>query len=533
MTLRLPLIIPCLAGAIVSASGLSAETLNLTEAVRQALQNNFDIRIESINPEIASDQLSIARGAFEPSFFSSVLYENSERKQNVLDFVSSGANPDLLIWDEENLRLESGIGGKTPWGLEYKFSTNLDIIDNSTNRRAPTFSESVYSEVNGADAPDGFNFDSYGPLYTPEYESFVGVTLSQPLLRGSGPEVVQAEANIAKIEVSASELERQITITNKLVEVVNAFYDLSFGAENLRVKHEAIELAEQFHQEAQRKFEVGRASEIDVARAEVKVSEAREEAILAEDFRRDRQIALMQLIVPGWNGSSVYADYQVEVVFDQVSPPEDLPRVTAGALNQRPDLRLAEMRRDQEDVREVYSRSRLLPSLDLQFRYGLNGYGGDVEDTYDAIGEASEPAMAVGLTFSMPLGGNRIGKSEARLAKRRREQASLNIHKTRTEISLQVLNASRRIETFVQRLETAVKSRELAEKALAAEQKRFENGLSSSFDVLDLQTQLSDARTRELAAQVDLKKSEAELWSVSGELLPQLGVSLENVASVR
>gem|GEM_PF-2574155 len=95
-----------------------------------------------------------------------------------------------------------------------------------------------------------------------------------------------------------------------------------------------------------------------------------------------------------------------------------------------------------------------------------------------------------------------------------------------TEIALQVLNSARRIETYLQRLETAVKSRELAETTLAAEEKRFEKGLTSSFNVLEFQTKLSDVRTREVAARIDLQKAQAELWSVSGQLPRELGVEI-------
>lgn len=502
--------------AVSLPSVASARDLTLDQAVRLAVENNFDLRVEALNPQIAMDQLGIARASFDPSFYSNVEYEDTARRQNVMQFVSTGENPNLLRWDQQSLRVESGIGGSTPWGMQYRFGVNVDIYDNSTNRQAPTLNEPL--------GPGG----SFGPLYSPEYETFAGVTLTQPLLRGGGTESALAETRIALLEASASELVRRIAITNKLVEVVNAFYDLSFGEENLTVKAEAIELAEQFLAEAKRKLDVGRSSEIDVARAEVKKSEAQEEYILAKDFRRDRQIALMRLIVPGWDANSQYEDYRALAAFHPVIAPTNLQKETEDGLSLRPDVRLAELRRDQEDVRHVYARNRSLPTLDLQMRYGLNGYGGTVEDSFDTAREGGEPTWAVGVVFSVPL-GNREGRSEMRMAKRRAQQAQLEIEKVRTDVSLQILNAVRRIETFQQRLETAIKSRELAEKALEAENRRFENGLSASIDVLDLQTQLSSARTRELAAQVDLAKAEAELWLANGEMLEQLGLAVRDV----
>lgn len=504
----------------VLASSAGAQALDLQQAVRLALEHNFDLRIQAHAPGIAVDQLAIARGELDPAVYARFSVEENERLQNLVDLVSTN----VRRWEEKNRRAEAGVGGLLPFGTEYRLFTSLDVLENSINRRAPGF--------NGPLDLNNLQNLGFGPLYSPEYVSFAGVAVTQPLLKGFGRGSALARTNVARIEVEAADLERHLAITNQLIAVVNAFYDLAFASENIAVKRQAVELAGRFRDETSRKLDLGRVSAIDVDQADVKLSEAKEELILAEDFRRDRQIALMRLIVPTWKPDSAFEPYTLNYALAAVAPPTDVAELTRAALRDRPDARLTHLRRDQELLRFDYANTQTKPTLDLQLRAGVNGYAGSTRDSYDRASEAREPSWAVGVAFNYPI-GNRSARAEKRLAGRRRDQAELAIEKVQTEISLQVLNSARRIETYLQRLETAVKSRELAENTLAAEEKRFEKGLTSSFNVLEFQTKLSDVRTREVAARIDLQKAQAELWSVTGQLPRHLGVEIVSSANRR
>src|SRR5207237_9993782 len=70
-------------------------------------------------------------------------------------------------------------------------------------------------------------------------------------------------------------------------------------------------------------------------------------------------------------------------------------------------------------------------------------------------------------------------------------------------------------------------AREAAEKNLDAERKRYENGMVTNFEVLQIQQQLSDARARELQALVDYNKSVTSFHHSVGDLLDMRGVAVE------
>lgn len=82
-------------------------------------------------------------------------------------------------------------------------------------------------------------------------------------------------------------------------------------------------------------------------------------------------------------------------------------------------------------------------------------------------------------------------------------------------------------KTALARIESTKAERIYAEAALDAEQKKLENGKSTSFFVLELQRDLTSARSNEIRAQSDYNKSLIRLSQQEGSTLEASGVKLE------
>ncbi len=483
------------AGASLVSDG---QTLDLNGVVRQTLASNLDLQIRDQTPLIAQDAIVRAQAEFDPSLFLEIAYDESERQQNAIEFVGTGGIvPQQSLFDEENIRGRFGIGGKLFTGLEYELSANISELTNSINRDSPT------------------------ALFSPEYVTFTGLSLTQPLLQGRGPTAALAEVRIARRELNVSEYERELEVTNKVIEVTNAYYDLVFGQENLRVKDDAVRLAEQLLAESRKRYEAGRMSALDVAQAEVKVSEAQEAVLLARDFFRERQVSLLKLISPTFDAMTL-PDFRVSAQFSNNYDVGATAALIAKAREGRPDFLLAMEEVSTAGLRRSQTRNGALPSLDLQFSYGLNGLSNSWGNSVDRLWEADQPTWRAGFVFNAPL-GNRSARAEARAAKRSETQAQLRLQQVEVNLKLDIHNAVSRLRLQSERLETAATSRRVAEEALEAENKRLEAGQTTSFNVLLFQDKVSSSRTRELAAQVDLEKTLAEVWAASGQLFPKTG----------
>ncbi|MDV7400996.1 TolC family protein, partial [Arthrospira platensis SPKY1] len=92
-------------------------------------------------------------------------------------------------------------------------------------------------------------------IFDPEYQSFAGISVKQPLLRGFGPRANRAQLRVAQLELGVSFFEKEIMISNQLVELINAFHDILYAQENLRVKNDALRLAQTLLEDNRRRVE--------------------------------------------------------------------------------------------------------------------------------------------------------------------------------------------------------------------------------------------------------------------------------------
>lgn len=483
----------------------AADELTLQAAITAALERNFEIRIESLNPAIARDEMDSERGEFLPFVFADLRRNSLEQFQNSIDFTSRSG---IRRWEEDSWTSRSGVGGRLPTGTAYEVYYSLYSTRNSLNAAAP----------------------SANALFRPEVETFVGFKLSQALLRNFGWKVNTAGIRVAEVQLLVNDLRREVLINNKVLEVANAYYDLLFTSRDQQVKADALEVARQFLGVTRELVSVGKAAEIDIAQAEVNVSEARERWVLATNAHRRSLVALLKEIGGTMDET---AELPVYTVPDAVAPRPaelDVPQLIRTAFAQRADLRAAESEARQTRIRSHYAQNQRLPELNVEFSYGFNGFGGSLDNSFSTLRDLNEPEWMAGLVFRMPIGNLKEASLE-RIARKRTEQAELTATMRRSHIALEVRNAVDRIAVFRERRETAAQSVAFARAALEVERERYSTGRTSSFAVLEMQDRLAAARTRELAATVDLIKAGEELQAVTGGLLSHHGFTLKRTSS--
>src|SRR5207245_5881131 len=124
------------------------------------------------------------------------------------------------------------------------------------------------------------------------------------------------------------------------------------------------------------------------------------------------------------------------------------------------------------------------------------------------------------LLFSVnaPL-GNRLADANFAAAEYQVAQSRYRLETLEQAARVEVRNAVRTVETNLKRVKAAQVNTRLQREKLDAEQKKFNNGMSTSFQVLSFQNDLASAESRENQAIVDYNKSLVELERVKGTLL--------------
>ncbi|TDU81504.1 outer membrane protein TolC [Prosthecobacter fusiformis] len=485
--------------------GLQPSYLTMDEALHKVLEKSLDVRIEWLNWAVADSQTDAAWGKFEPAYFLSSTWRESNLPQNALEYVQTGGV--FLPLDEPNMFKQqsfisqTGIEGLLPLGTQYKIFASLGEFRNDLNRQRPP------------------------SIFYPEYAAAVGVTLTQPLLRDFGPDVNLAEVRVSRKNEAIADHQWEARLQRSIALVMLDYYDLIFAVENLGVKRDVVIFAQKLVAENQKRLEAGQLSPADVQEAEVAVALAREEVITALSFAVEKQRSIKGQIL----GSLEEGSGLIFLPRDSlpiISPHTDRERLLRTALARRPDHRAAIEEAEKQAIVVKYSRNQLLPRLDLQATLTANGLSGDRSGAYQQAFDRQGYDTQVGFQFSIPL-GNRTAKANSAVAENRQQQAILNIARSELNVSVELDTIIAQVKAAKARLESTRESVGLSERLLETEQKRLGEGVARTFDVLKARSGQADARTRQIAALADYNKAATQLALISGTLLERQGIRID------
>jgi outer membrane protein TolC len=271
-------------------------------------------------------------------------------------------------------------------------------------------------------------------------------------------------------------------------------------------------------------LELGFMSPIDVQQARAQVSLDEEQLLLAKNLFMERQLSLRRLITNDGRNSASRVFLPVQTPHLDV-PQIDREKLLTLAFNKRQDYMAAVTDAEKQSVRLRFAKNQAWPNLDLVGTYGYNGLGSTWEEARDRASSSQAPQWSFGVQFSMPLGRVQ-GRAQLDAIKGLQQQAILRIKQSELTVTVDVDTAISRIETNRQRLVTARNTRELNEEAVRIAYRRLEEGQLSSFDLIEQQRKLYDARSRELSARADLNRAVISLWVATGTVLENTGVTV-------
>ena len=192
----------------------------------------------------------------------------------------------------------------------------------------------------------------------------------------------------------------------------------------------------------------------------------------------------------------------------------------------RADYLSAKQAVEKQNILVRFNRNQLWPEIDLQGSYGYNGRSGTgFEDFVDNTASGNSPVWTIGVTFSMPI-GDRQARANYHTARLQAEQQLLSLKELEQDIIVQVDNAVGHVETNLKSVEAARAANRLAQESLDAEKKKLLAGTSTTFLVLQAQSQLAAARSAEIRARADYSESLVALDLAEGTILQKNNVQL-------
>jgi outer membrane protein len=205
---------------------------------------------------------------------------------------------------------------------------------------------------------------------------------------------------------------------------------------------------------------------------------------------------------------------------------------------------------ESNDIVIRYYRNQSMPDINAVVNYSAIGLAGTrfgLDDAFPpnrlnqtnraywgALGDvlASDfPTWSVQLQVNYPIGPS-VGETNLARTRLQNSQAQKQLQSSELQVTTQIRNFARNVTTNGKRVEATRSSRALAEKRLEAEEKKFQAGMTSSFQVIQAQRDLSQARNSELQAIIDYLKSVVDYETSQQAPLSGGGIPVSTVFAV-
>jgi outer membrane protein TolC len=490
----------CLAGCIlglavhVAAQTNKVQSISLEEAVRMALEHNLSVQIQRFNPLLDRFALEANYGAYDASFNSSAKDTYTAQPGQIFNGLQS---PSQDVNDHNYTMGIGGINGSnalTPWGLQYNLGVSLD--------------RSAYTR-----------FDSNGVPLAPftQNKTFAGLTLDQPLLKNFWIDTTRATILIAKKTLQYDELAFRQLVNTNISAVEQAYDELNYAFENVKVQEEAVALADQLVSENKRKVQAGVLTVLDVSQSLSQLASARAALLAARQLVMTDENNLKALITDRYRQMH---DIQLQPADKLVAVPQvfDLQESWQTGLAKRPDVLAARVNQERADINRRLQKNQLFPQLDLTGSYGRSGLSSALGGAYDQIPRNDYPSYSYGMILSFPL-SNKGARNNYKAAKAAIQQAQLEYQLAEQTMLIQVQNTIESARSDLAQVDATREARVYAEQALAAEEKKLQVGTSTPFVVLQLQSNLTTARSAEIRALADYNEALAQLAQFEGTIL--------------
>lgn len=454
-------------------------SLTLNEAIRMAIEKNLDVRAELYNPAQFEADINRYHGMYDPLLSLQTSYVDSTTAT-----VTSGGRG----IESQALNLNSSIS-QLLW---------------SGGTAAVTFNNG-YTNSNAVTPPSS-------------WETGLGASFSQPLLKNFGRDATEININISRYSKFAS-LERfNSRLLSTVAQVRTEYYKLYSLREDLESKKVSLELARKILSETKARVKAGILPAMEVLNAEYGVV-TREKELIDAELGVSNQVDVLRILLQ--------IDPRVSDVRTVDLPPRERFIPNEGEAVQkaldRPDIREQKRTLELNELQTRYYSQKTRPDLTFTASTELTGLAGSYQRDMNKVLTFDYPVWSVGLNLSYPLGNN-AAENDYRKSRLKTEQLSLQLRSLEETSANDVRSAIRGIEAGFKQIEVADRGRAFAEERLKSFIRKNEVGLATTKDVLDVENDLDISKSNQIKAVVGYANALTQYWQATGELLDQQGI---------
>lgn len=471
--------------------------VSLTNYLRLVIAQNDRLAAQELQVVAAQAQQKGERGIFEPALVGSAEHQVNNRQLNSQALSSTIGLRTNAVWERNN-NYSSAIEFLVPTGARLRLGSTLHDLNNT------------YQQIGISKLTNG------------EYESFVGVTVAQPILKNAGTTATLAASRLAARQSDVAWQEYRGNLIQVIAGAEVAYLGLHLAQEQVRFFSESVSVAQTVLDDAKARVAAGKSGELDVLQAEADLAARRNGLREAEQKLTEARARAMS------GFASTEADERGILMAEAPGLPEDRGLEFSShwpvLFNHSPELRAQYQKLAQEGIRVAYAKNQRLPQVDVKASYGLNGLGVTPQDSYDRAMTKDYDTWSIGVELRIPLGGGIKERQELIAARARKRAVLLGLKDLETQLGNSLRVALKKFEftrTAIADHEAAIR---LNQNLLDAEMARLKVGRVEARKVLEVERDLLQARLTTLAASVGHFQASIELEALEGSYLARRGL---------
>jgi outer membrane protein TolC len=536
--------------------------ISLQDAVELALENSVDIAVQRYYPWIADVGILKASSGSSGYGTPGADIAGSSASLNPFAFVIQSYDPLLtssVSFDDRKTPINNpfisgtGLGSLTAASIV----THTATYNTQYSQYFPTgTSMSVtYDNTRQSSSPTA-NF------FTPFVQSSIFLGLTQNLLSGFGVTVNRRNIIIANNNRKIADLAfAQQTITS-VTNTITAYWELVYARENVKVEQQAVAVSEKLYNDNKKQLEIGTMAPLDVTRAEAQLATDRQNLIVAQTIQLTDEQTLKNAITRNPLDPKIV---NIEIIpTDKPSAPEQteapsFEEALKEAYAKRPDLLEQEYNLKNAALDVKATHNALLPTATLSAQYGTVGLAGNstqvltsqtvpgtqlvdstgapinaflpvsvpvttkknfagFSDAMSSVIHNQNPDYGAQISITIPI-RNRSLQADNQRSQLVQRQIEMQVQLLKNAALLDVRNTYIALQQDRARVDAASKASELQKQTFEAEQKKYQLGASTVYQVILTQRDYVAAQGTELRALADLVEARANYERAVGKTL--------------
>lgn len=548
--------------------------LSAQDVVALALENNIDIEVQRYGPLLARELLrraesgnllrnvgqNVSPGPTSVSLSGVTVNTNGAPASGGGAGVSAGGGiitqlgPSLLGLDPTIVGIANFQHSTSPESLTTLTNTNalIDNLRSFTTYYTQNWTSGTSATLTYASTYNRFNSAQYS--LNPFTSADIDLTVTQNLLNGFGRAVNGRNIRVQKNNMKATDLQFKQQVITTVTAALNLYWDLVSFNQDVKAKEQEVATADQLLKNNQEQVRIGTLAEIEVTRAQSQLYSARQDLVISQTNLLQQETILKNALSRQGIATTDLLDVHIIPLDTMTIPPNDnlapVNDLVAEALKSRLEIEQAKINLDSDHLNLVGIKNSLKPTLQVFAELTNNGLSGSPNVLGLGLGvppppgvftggygnlaaqifERDYPNYSAGISLNIPL-RNRAAQADYATSMLEIRQHELNYQKQINQVRVDVQNAVIGIQQARARYQAAVEARVLSQQTFDADQRKYQLGAGTPYQVVQDQRDLSSAQSSEAQAMANYSHAKIALDEALGRTLEVNHISMDEAIS--